>query len=126
MKATMQNAETLRSGAGAAQLWFGILAGPLAWAFDEGVSYSLVPHACSTGHHYVLHIVTIISFAIVIGGFLAARIAHARIPSPTSPDGGSTFDRSRFMALLGMASSSVFILVIIAQTIPRFILGPCD
>lgn len=126
MNDTVQNPETLRSSAGAAQLWFGILAGPLAWAFDEGVSYALVPHACSTGHQYVLHIVTIISFAIVIAGLFVARRAQSRIPSPTSLDGGSTLDRSRFMALLGMASSSVFILVIIAQTIPRFILSPCD
>ena len=122
----MQHSETLRSGAGAAQLWFGILAGPLSWAFDEGVSYSLVPHACSTGHHYVLHVITIISLAIVIAGLFAARIAHLRIPAETSLDGGSTFDRSRFMAVLGMASNGGFILVVIAQAIPRFILGPCD
>ena len=126
MKEAIPNTESLRSGVGAAQLWFGILAGPLTWAFDEGVSYALVPHACSTGHHYVLHIITVISFLIVISGLLAARSAHLRIPAEASLDGGGTFDRSRFMAVLGIAASSAFILVIIAQAIPRFILSPCD
>jgi hypothetical protein len=35
-------------------------AGPLAWAIDLGFSYVMAQHACSTGHYYVLHVITVV------------------------------------------------------------------
>ena len=44
--------------------WYGVLIGPLVFGFDLLVSYSLVPHACSTGHEYVLHVMTVACFLV--------------------------------------------------------------
>jgi hypothetical protein len=39
---------------------------------------------------------------------------------------GSTESRSRWMAIYGMAGSIVFIVVIIALSIPKWAMSPCD
>jgi hypothetical protein len=43
-----------------------------------------------------------------------------------SDDGGTPFDRSHFLHLLGFVSSIWFLVVIIANAVPRWILSPCD
>lgn len=106
-------------------LWYGILIGPLIWSADQWISYSLVAHACSTGHFYLLKVITVIAFLIAISGALVAlsnlgRTRHASI------QGGGIADRSRFMAIMGIAASLGWATLIIAMGIPRFILSPCD
>ena len=53
-------------------VWWGVAAGPVAWAFDLGFSYAVAPHACSTGHFYVLHIISLICFIVALTGFVLA------------------------------------------------------
>jgi len=103
----------------------GLLIGPLAFGADLLLSYALVPHACSTGHFYVLHAISIVCFVIVLGGAWMSwqQYQNAR---EGSDDGGSPLDRSHFLGLLGLASSLFFAVVIIANAVPRFILSPCD
>ena len=105
--------------------FYALLIGPIAWAADLGMSYASVYHACSTGHFYLLHVISLVALIIALTGafvgwkeFLAVREG--------SDDGGTPFDRSHFMALLGLASSLGFAVVIIATAVPRFILSPCD
>src|SRR4051812_43453514 len=103
----------------------GIFAGPIAWAADHTISYSLVPHACSTGHHYILHVCTAVALLVTLAGFMCAMNVQQRMPDDTEQSGGSVFDRERFMALLGMAMSVAFCMVIIASAIPRWFMDPC-
>ncbi|PYP82480.1 MAG: hypothetical protein DMG65_26195 [Candidatus Angelobacter sp. Gp1-AA117] len=122
----MTDVQTFRNGRTIAHLWTGILAGPLAWALDEGMSYVLVPHACSTGHYYVLHVMTALCLLIPAAAFLLAWRMYVITPPSSTEDGGDAGSRSHFMAIIGMASSALFFLAIIAEAIPRFILNPCD
>ena len=46
-------------------LWAGILAGPVAWAFDLEASYAVVKWVCHTQHNGVLPLITLVSLAIV-------------------------------------------------------------
>ena len=118
--------QTFRSGRVMAYLWTGILAGPLAWALDEGIGYSLVPHACSTGHEYVLHVTSALCLLIAAVAFLIAFRMFVLVPPSSTEDGGDPISRSRFMAIAGMISSAVFFMVMIAEAVPRFILSACD
>ena len=123
----MESAENLNAPAvDTMWLWVGVLAGPIAWAFDEGVSYAITPHACSTGAFYQLHLLSAFSFALAMAGFFVARWQHARVPEGAYDEGGSPRDRSLFMARVGMAASLGFALVIIALSVPKFVLSPCD
>jgi hypothetical protein len=107
------------------RLWYGILIGPLAWMADQQISYSLVAHSCSTGHHDLLIGISTVSFLFALSGALTAAMNLARTREAKT-DGGSTADRSRFMASLGVAASLGWATLIIAMAIPRMMLTPCD
>jgi hypothetical protein len=104
---------------------FGVLIGPLTFGADLVISYALVQHACSTGHHYVLHLVTVICFVVTLSGAWLSWRQYQGV-SNANDEGGSPFDRAHFFALVGIASSLWFAVVIIANALPRFILSPCD
>jgi hypothetical protein len=107
-------------------LWWSLAAGFIAWSTDLGLSYMLEQHSCSTGHHYVLHVIDIVCLVIAISGFATGLVEFKRFPRSTSEEGGSPFDRAHFQALLGMAFSLSFAVVIIAGSVPRWILSPCE
>ena len=106
-------------------LWYGILAAPIAWMADQQLSYSLVAHSCSTGHHYLMLAISTISFLIALSGALVAASNLGRTRD-ASIDGGSVADRSRFMSILGIGASLGWAMVIIAMAVPRVMLTPCD
>jgi hypothetical protein len=106
-------------------LWTGILLGPIAWALDEGLSYALAQHSCSTGHFYVLYVISGICLTVAVSGALIARSQLARV-GEGSESGGGPHDRSWWMAVLGIAFGIGFSLVIIAIAVPKIMLSPCD
>src|SRR4051812_32823722 len=48
--------------------FYALLIGPIAWAADLGFSYMSVYHACSTGHHYVLYVISLIALIVALTG----------------------------------------------------------
>jgi hypothetical protein len=74
----------------------------------------------------VLQLISIACFAIALSGFVTGLVEFRRFSGTTSEEGGSHFDRAHFQALLGMAFSLSFALVVIAGSVPRWILGPCE
>lgn len=107
-------------------LWWSLMAGFAAWGFDLGFSYVLEQQSCSTGHHYVLHVISVVCFVIALTGFIAGLVEFKRFPGTTSEEGGTHFDRAHFQALLGMGLSLCFAVVVIAGSVPRWILSPCE
>lgn len=103
----------------------GLLIGPLAFGADLLLSYMLVHHACSTGHGYVLHAISVVCLLIVLA---AAWMSWNQYEAAKegNDSGGSPLDRAHFLGLLGFASSVFFAVVIIANAVPRWILSPCD
>jgi hypothetical protein len=108
------------------ELWWSLIAGFLAWGVDLGSSYVLEQHSCSTGHYYLLHVFSIICLLLALSGFATGFAGLKRLPKETSEEAGSRFDRAYFQSLLGMAFSLSFVVVIIAGSLPRWILSPCD
>lgn len=107
-------------------IWWGMVVGFLAWGLNLGISYVLEQHSCSTRHHYVLHVTSLICILLAFSGCITSFSEFRRLPSDTTEEGGSSFDRAHFQALLGIAFSLSFILVVIAATIPSLILNPCE
>jgi hypothetical protein len=121
-----QTAVEFRRGPGALALWWGALAGPVAFALDETLSYATVQHSCSTGGYAIEHFYTVLAILISLSGMAAAQWCYRRIPNSVSLEQGSTESRSRWMAIYGIAASIVFIVVIIALSIPKWAMSPCD
>jgi hypothetical protein len=107
-------------------LWAGILAGPVAWAFDLEASYAVVKWACHTQNHGVLPLITMVSLAVVLAGVIFSWKALNRTSNERSTDGGQPQQRARFMAVLGLASCALFALQIIAGAIPHWVLDACQ
>ena len=107
-------------------LWTGILAGPIAWAFDLMASYAVVKWVCQTRNHGVLDLSAIVSFAIVVAAAVISWIALRHSSSEGPSDGGRPRQRARFMAILGLATSALFALQIIAGAIPPRVLDACQ
>ena len=107
-------------------LWAGILAGPIAWAFDLEASYAVVKWVCSTGKYTVLPLITIGSLALVAGGAVLSWGAWMRTGHDVPTDGGQPRQRARFMAGLGLASCALFALQVLAGAIPHWVLDACQ
>jgi hypothetical protein len=107
-------------------IWWAMYAGFTAWGIDLALSYILEQHSCSTGHHYVLHVISIVCFLLALSGFAAGFAELRRFPPDTKAEGGSRFDRAHFQALLGIVFSLSFAVVVIAGSVPRWILSPCE
>jgi hypothetical protein len=105
--------------------WYALLIGPLSWAADLGIGYANVYHACSTGHYYVLHVISLITLIVALSGAFVGWQEFQKVRDG-SDEGGTPLDRAHFMALLGIAASIGFALVIIATAVPRFVLSPCE
>ena len=117
--------ETVQRGRAPAFVWWGICAGPLAWAIDLGFSYVLQQHSCSTGHHYILHVITVICGLIALSGSVAGLSAWKGLPEDASDKGVRPADRTHFQVLFGIVFSLAFTVVVIAGAVPRWILHPC-
>jgi hypothetical protein len=107
------------------ELWWGMAAGPLAWGLDLGFSYSLTQHTCSTGHYYVLHLISVLCFLLALTGLFTAFANHRRFAGGEDK-GERPRDRAYFQAWLGILFSASFAVVIIAGSVPRWIMPPCS
>jgi hypothetical protein len=117
-----QSVPTTRIEAGE---WWGMAAGPLAWGIDLGSCYAGAPHACSTGHYYVLRVIALVCFLIALSGFVAAYSVHRRMPRTSDEHGHFLHDRAFFLSLAGMVLSLGFSVVIVAGSVPQWFLSPC-
>ena len=100
-----------------------MLGGPLAWLLTLEVGYAISSWTCARDHHGVLHVVT----ALGVGLALAAGVVSWRswLALGTRPDDGPGVPRQRFMAGVGLATSALFALVIIAAEVPVLVLRGC-
>ena len=112
------------------RLWFGILAGPVAWTLQLAISYPLAQLSCHAGyrsqHPLTLQVVAGAALMMIAFGALTAWNALQAAPAPASTDGGRSIDRARFMAMLGLLFAALFTLVVIATAIPTWILHACE
>jgi hypothetical protein len=106
-------------------LWTGILAGPIAWAFDLTTSYALVKWVCRSQSYAILQVITIVSLIVVIGGATISWNALSRAAEDGPTDGGRPRQRARFMALVGLTSCALFGLQVVAGAIPHWMLDAC-
>jgi hypothetical protein len=114
----------LDSQHGSIGLWAGVVGAPSLWAVHLQLNYMLVPWVCMTHHEWVLHAVTIVS---LIGSAWCVYLCSTELRRKDDPDptASPANDRSRFTAMVGMMSSALFTLLILAQDLPTFFISPC-
>jgi hypothetical protein len=103
-----------------------LVAGFLAWGTDLAFSYVLEQHSCSTGRHYLMHLISLICFGIAVSGSISGFSEFRRLLNDAEEEGGSVEDRVFFQSLIGVGFSLAFAVTILAAAVPRWILSPCD
>jgi Co/Zn/Cd efflux system component len=111
-----------------AALWFGLFGAPVIWSIQLMLNYALVAHACYPASEPLS--------APVFGGLRATVLAASAVALVIALAAGATawrswratrqeHHRTRFMALAGMLVSGLFLLGVIMNSIPLFIMQPC-
>ena len=105
----------------ARRLWLAIVIGPLAWLVYLTTAYALVPWACRrpTGGLITLLAAGVVALALSTAGLVTAWQAWRH-----AADGAAA--RTRFMALTGIGTSALFVLVVVAGMLPLLLLSPCS
>jgi hypothetical protein len=118
------------------RLWIGILAAPIAWVSLELIGYYFAARSCEpggggipmlgTGHPRATHAaLSVIAAIIALLGLMTAAMnlrSLMREPKPASTEWG----RARFMALVGVLTSALFLGGIILFGIPAFLVNACS
>lgn len=119
---------------GSVRLWALLLVPALTWGAHLQVSYSLHMTTCAAQNNLPLMLVSLIAL-IIVGVNLWFSWTTWMMWPPLIDHGGSGgpeeeeprwMGRARFMAVCAFFGSIFFGLVIIGQTIPMFLLRPCD
>src|SRR5256885_891857 len=107
-------------------LWAGVLGAPLLWAFQLNLNYMIVPRICRNHHTGVFHLLSVLFLLAVIacGALCWMEWVHiGRAGSDDDEPGG--VGRVHFLSVLGMLSSLLFAIAIIAQALASFYINPC-
>jgi hypothetical protein len=107
-------------------LWTGLLVPPIVWAIQMQVNYVLVSQLCQQGNSWPVYLVSLPALLITLAAGFGSWRAWARVNGVRSDDGARPASVARFMAVLGVMTSALFSLVIIAQAVPSFILHGCQ
>lgn len=132
----MSTAETItrRETRGSSRLWFGVLAGPIAWAIQLGANWFLAevvacsPHATPIGEiaSIPLHAVTMSLNAVLLAVTALAGVVSWRSLQTLRDHGDETTGhRAEWMARSGLINSVVFLVIIASSFVSIAITGGC-
>ena len=122
------------------RLWFGVFGAPVAWSVQTLVNYGLASYSCFptlapraeplyAGVWWILLIVGLVALGIEIGAVQVSLVSWRR--TRDERDGGryhaldSGEGRTRFMALAGIMSGVLILLVSLVQVAALFLVPPC-
>ena len=115
------------------RLWFGIFAGPAAWAVHGLTGVILSSNACEgdISHHllavrWALGVVTIALLAVAVAGAVVAYHSWTILSGHRKVIGSEAPGRQEYMALIGLFSSVVFTLGLVWGGLPTLLVDLCD
>ena len=110
---------------GLLSLALAVLLGPIAALVNHGIIYIAMPWACGHDRHATLHIIPVLCLLAAAGAGVLAYAEWARVGGGMHAPDASVRDRSRFLALCGIATSALSALLILSQWLAIFVFGPC-
>jgi hypothetical protein len=104
----------------------GVLFAPLGFLLSLQANYLVVRWACAYGWMILLYVVSSAALVISAGGMLLSLRNWMAAGQHWPVDTFGILSRNRFLAVLGLLMSGLFLILVVAQTIPIFILNPCQ
>ena len=123
----MENEKAAYSKPLGKRLWFGLFAPGTAWFIHLVATYVLSPWICAAGGRAFLIGSSALLAAIAAGAGIVSWSLWKGLELTERENILQTMEGSRFsfLVLAGMVFSGIFLLAIILQTIPVFIIDPC-
>jgi hypothetical protein len=119
-------------GAGAFTRWpgllslsLGLLLGPIVALANQEMIYSANMWACGHGARGTMHVIPLLCLTVALGAGLTARRDWKAVGGGVHDEDATVEQRTRFVALLGMAMSAFSAAVIVAQWAAVVVFDPC-
>jgi hypothetical protein len=111
---------------GALRLWIGMLLPPIAWGVQLQSLYLTSEFGCRSSDFTWNHVVVVVALGISIVAGVIAWGEWTASDASDEAEGGDQMSRRRFMSLLGVLTSALFSITILAQWLPTLMGVPCD
>ena len=107
-------------------LWIEMLGPPVLWLIQFQIRYALVPWCCANGNRSLLWTSSGGSLVLAAVMLMMSWSSWRNTPAPPMTEEAPIGQkRARFMATVGLMSSSLFLLLIAVQAIPVLFIDPC-
>lgn len=120
-------------GRSTALLWFGVLAGPAAWSLEIIVGYGVEEIACSAGTVGeeiegigVEPIIVLLTLFLGAVAGAAGLVAFGCLRRVRASRGAAASGRAEWMAIVGIATSAIFAILILVNLFSVVFLGVCE
>ena len=107
-------------------LWLLVVVGPIILAAEMQINFVLVRQACSAQRNVGLYAVIIVAIALTVAAAFVAWTVWLQAGRAWPNEEPDVATRIRFIAVLGILSSAMSLLVIIAQGIATIQFDPCQ
>jgi hypothetical protein len=120
-----EGADAFTRWPGLLSLSLGLLLGPIVALANQAMIYSANMWACGHGARGTMHIIPLLCLAVAIGAGITARRDWKAVGGGVHDEDGTVEQRTRFVALVGMAMSGFSAAVIVAQWAAIVVFDPC-
>ena len=107
-------------------LWTLIVAGPIIVAIEMQANFVLVRQACSAQRSLALYAVVVVAMILTIATILIAMSLWRRAGTAWPIDAADLANRIRFITAVGILSSAISFLLIVAHGIATVLFDPCQ
>jgi len=107
-------------------LWLLIIVGPALVAAEQQANFVLVRQACSMQRNVALYAVVIVAMVLTIVTAMIGVSIWRRAGTDWPTEAVDLANRIRFISVLGILSSAMSLLVIVAQGIATVHFDPCQ
>ena len=107
-------------------VWTGVLLPPIICAIQMEANYVLVGQACAAQRNVALYIVTSVALVVTIFSGIVSAVTWKLFGTVWPTDAVDTPTRVRFISVMGLMSSAIALLLILAQAIATLSFDPCQ
>ena len=102
-----------------------VLLGPVVALINQAIMYAANLWVCGHGFDATMHIIPLLCAIVVVAAGRTAYRAWSTVGGGVEDEDDTSGTRTRFVALLGMGSCALSLLVILAQWAAAFTFDPC-
>ena len=103
-----------------------MVAGPAIVALEQQTNFVLVRQACSVQRNLALYVVSIVAILLTIATVWIGVSIWRRVGASWPTEASDLANRIRFISVLGILSSVISFLLIVAQGIATVVFNPCQ